>query len=83
MSFKWNIDKCFGDNVFGLWKVNMYAILIQENFVKVLKGETLMFARLIETKKVKMVDKVICVVILYLEDKVIRKMLRVKIVASI
>ena len=39
MGLKWDIEKFTGDNDFGLWKVKMEAMLIQQKCVKALKGE--------------------------------------------
>jgi len=39
MGSKWDIEKFTGSNNFGLWKVNMRAILIQQKCVEALKGE--------------------------------------------
>jgi hypothetical protein len=39
MGSKWNIEKFTGDNDFGLWKVKMEAMLIQQKCEKSLKGE--------------------------------------------
>jgi len=42
MSLKWDIEKFTGDNDFGLWKVKMEAVLIQQKCEKALKGEGLL-----------------------------------------
>jgi len=39
MCSKWDIEKFSGDNGFGLWKVKMEAVLIQQKCEKALKGE--------------------------------------------
>ena len=39
MGSKWDIEKFTGDNDFGLWKVKMEAVLIQQKCEKALKGE--------------------------------------------
>lgn len=42
MSSKLDIENFFRDNVFGLLKVKMKAILIQQKYIEIMKGETLM-----------------------------------------
>jgi len=39
MGLKWDIEKFTGDNDFGLWKVKMQAVLIQQKCEKTLKGD--------------------------------------------
>jgi len=39
MGSMWDIEKFTGDNDFGLWKVKMEAVLIQQKCEKALKGE--------------------------------------------
>jgi len=39
---KRDIEKFIGDNDFGLWKVKMEAVLIQQKCEKALKGEGLL-----------------------------------------
>ena len=39
MGPKWDIEKFTGDNDFGLWKVKMKVVLIQQKCEKALKGE--------------------------------------------
>jgi len=48
MGSKWDIEKFTGDNDFGLWKVKLEAVLIQQKCEKDLKGEG---ALLISAKK--------------------------------
>jgi len=42
MGLKWDIEKFTGDNNFGLWKVKMEAVLIQQKCGEALKGEGLL-----------------------------------------
>lgn len=58
------------------------TILIQQKCVEALKGKTLMPRSLTLDEKIKMVDKVMCVIILSLRDKVIREVVGKKIVAK-
>jgi len=40
MGSKWDLEKFTGDNDFGLWKVKMQVVLIQQKCEKALKGES-------------------------------------------
>ena len=71
MGSKWDIEKFTGSNDFGLWKVKMRAILIQQKCVEALKGETQMPAHLTPAEKTEMNDKVVSAIILCLGDKVL------------
>lgn len=70
---KWEIEKKFRDNDFGLWKVKMQAILTQEKCIEAMKDETSIPGRLTQAKKIEMMDKVMSVIILVLVDKVLRE----------
>ena len=59
MGSKWDIENFTGSNDFGLWKVKMRAILIQQKCVEALKGEAQMPAHLIPTEKTEMNDKAV------------------------
>jgi len=39
MGSKWDNEKLTGSNDFGLWKVKMQVVLIQQKCEKALKGE--------------------------------------------
>jgi len=76
MGSKWDIKKFTGSNDFGLWKVKMRVILIQQNFVEALKGEAQMPAHLTPAEKTEMNDKMVGAIILCLADKVLREVER-------
>lgn len=44
---KGQIEKLYEDNYFRLWKMKMQEILIQDKFIKELKGEASMHAHLL------------------------------------
>lgn len=54
----------------------MQAILTQEKCIKAFKSEESMTAHLTQTEKNEMVDKAMIVIILCLEDKVLREVTR-------
>ncbi|KEH37034.1 hypothetical protein MTR_2g029310 [Medicago truncatula] len=57
MGSNWDIEKFTCSNDFGLWKVKMRVILIQQKCVKTLKGEAQMPAHLTPAEKIEMNDK--------------------------
>jgi len=57
MVLKWGIEKFIGDKDFGLWKVKMKAILIQQKCEKALKGEDALLVTMSQAEKTEMVDK--------------------------
>ncbi|KAK2395140.1 alpha carbonic anhydrase [Trifolium repens] len=78
MGSKWEIEKFTGNNDFGLWKVKMRAILIQQKCVEALKGKTLMPANLSDAEKTEMDEKAHSAIILCLGDKVLREVAKEK-----
>ena len=82
MGSKWDIEKFTGSNDYGLWKVKMRAILIQQKCVEALKGEAQMPAHLTPAEKTEMNDKAVSAIILCLGDKVLREVARETIVVS-
>jgi stalled ribosome alternative rescue factor ArfA len=57
MGSKWDIEKFSGDNDFGLWKVKMETVLIQQKCEKALKGEGSLSVTMSRAEKTGMVDK--------------------------
>jgi len=72
MGSKWDIEKFTGDNDFGLWKVKMEAVLIQQKCEKALKGESASPVTMSRAEKTEMVDKAKSVIVLCLGNKVLR-----------
>src|SRR4030065_2125670 len=72
MGSKWDIEKCTGENDFGLWKVKMEAVLTQQKCLEALKGEAAMPAHLTEVEKQEMIAKARSSNVLCLGDKVLR-----------
>jgi len=82
MDSKWNIEKFTEDKDFGLWKVKMEAVLIQQKCEKALKGEGALSVTMSRTEKTKMVDKARSVIVLCLGDKVLREVAKEPTAAS-
>jgi len=68
MGSKWDIEKFTGDNDFGLWKVKMEAVLIQQKCEKTLKGEGALSVTMSQVEKIETVDKARSVIVLCLGD---------------
>jgi len=54
MGSKWDIEKFTRDNDFGLWKVKMEAVLIQQKCEKALKGEGALSVTMSRAEKIDM-----------------------------
>lgn len=82
MDTKWDIEKFIGENDFRLWKVNIQVVLIQQKCAKVLKGEVVLSATMLQENKTDMVDKVKSVIMLCLKFKLFsKKVAKVKVVS--
>lgn len=83
---KFDVEKFTGDNDFGLWRIKMRALLVQQDLQEALKGEK-MSSFSIETDKEKVhkeiLQKARSALILSLGDKILRKVTNKDIVASI
>jgi len=73
MGSKWDIENFTGDNDFGLWKVKMEAVLIQQKCEKALKGEGVLPVTMSRAEKTEIVDKARSDVFLCLGNKVLRE----------
>ena len=82
MGSKWDIEKFTGDNDFGLWKVKMEAVLIQQKCEKALKGEGSLPVTMSRAEKTEMVDKARSAIVLCLGDKVLREVTKEPTAAS-
>jgi len=72
MGSKWDTEKFTRDNYFGLWKVKMEAVLIQQKCEKALKGEGVLLVTMSRAEKIEMVDKARSAIVLCLGDKFLR-----------
>jgi len=82
MGSKWDIEKFTGDNDFGLWKVKMEAVLIQQKFEKTLKGEGALPVTKSQVEKTEMVDKASSAIVLCLGNKILRDIVKEPTAAS-
>jgi len=72
MGSKWDIEKFTGDNDFGLWKVKMQAVLIQQRCEKALNSEGVLPATMSQAEQTEMVNKARSSIVLCLGDIVLR-----------
>jgi len=56
MGTKWHIEKFTRDNDFGLWKVNMQAVLIQQKCAEALKDESVLSITILQLDQIEMED---------------------------
>jgi len=82
MGSKWDIEKFTISNDFGLWKVNMEAVLIQQKCAQDLKDEGVLPVTMSQAEKTEMVDKARSAIVLCLGDKVLRDIPKEPTVAS-
>jgi hypothetical protein len=82
MGSNWDIEKFTGDNDFGLWKVKMEAVLMQQKCEKALKGEGVLPVTMSRANKTEMVDKARSAIVLCLGDKVLREVAKEPTAAS-
>jgi hypothetical protein len=73
MGSKFDIEKFTEYNDYGLWKVKMRAVLIQNKCVEALKGEAQMPANLSAEEKTELNEKALSAIILCLGDRVLRE----------
>jgi len=69
MGSKWDIEKFITDNDFGLWKVKMEMMLINQKCEKALKGGGVLPVTMSQAEKTEMVDKARSAIVLCLGDK--------------
>ena len=73
MGSKLDIEKFTEDNDFGLWKIKMEAVLIQQMCQKALKGQGALPVTMSRAEKTEMVDKARSAIVLCLKDKFFRE----------
>ena len=71
-STKYEIEKFTRVNDFGLWRLKMKALLVQQGCLEVLKGESTMNEALTAAEKTTMIEKAHNTILLILGDKVLR-----------
>ena len=72
-STRFDIEKFTGLNDFGLWRIRMRSLLVQQGLVKALGGESKLSPNLSEEQKEEMLDKAHSTLLLSLGDKVLRQ----------
>lgn len=72
-STRFDLEKFDGKNDFGLWRVKMRALLVQQGTVAALGGENNLPATLSEKEKREIMEKAHSAIILSLGDRVLRE----------
>uniref|UniRef100_A0A803Q6S7 CCHC-type domain-containing protein n=1 Tax=Cannabis sativa TaxID=3483 RepID=A0A803Q6S7_CANSA len=70
---KFDLEKFTGKNDFGLWRVKMRAMLVQQGLQDALLGESKLSATLSEKEKTEILEKAHSAIILSLGDRVLRE----------
>nr|KYP64658.1 Retrovirus-related Pol polyprotein from transposon TNT 1-94 [Cajanus cajan] len=79
---KYDIEKFSSENDFGLWRIKMEAILIQQGCAEAIKGDEKMVSSLTQKEKTNMIEKARSAIILCLGDKALREVAREKTAAA-
>lgn len=75
-STKFDAEKFSGKNDFGLWRIKMKALLIQQGLESALKGESAFSDKVSETQRGEIMEKAHSAIILRLADKVLGEVSR-------
>lgn len=73
---KFDAEKFTGKNDFGLWRIKMKAMLVQQGIADALKGKNGLSEKLTDEQKEEILLKAHSVIILSLSDKVLREVSR-------
>lgn len=73
---KFEAENFSGKNDFGLWKIKMRAMLIQQGLGDALKGENALSSKLSDVQKLEILEKAHSAIILCLTVKVLREVSR-------
>lgn len=76
MAARFEAEKFTGDNDFGLWRVKMRAMLVQQGLGAVLTSETKVLDEKETLKREEMMAKAHSVIVLCLGDKVLREVVK-------
>jgi len=79
MTTKFDTEKFFGVNNFGLWRIKMETILIQQGCVDAIKGEVNISTSMSQKEKNDMITKARNTIIICLGDKALREVDKKKI----
>ncbi|XXG89857.1 hypothetical protein AAC387_Pa12g1759 [Persea americana] len=83
MSMKFDIEKFDGNNNFGLWRMKMHALLVQNGLHKALRGKNALSEKLSDEEKDGLLEKAYGQILLFLSDGVLRKVVQEETVAGI
>ena len=72
-SAKYEVEKFTGQNDFGLWRLKMRALLVQQGLVEALDGEAKLEKMMVDEDKKALLQKAHSAIILSPRDKVLRQ----------
>ena len=82
MVAKFDIEKFDGNNDFGLWRLKMHALLVQNGLHKALMGKNTLSEKLSNEEKDELLEKAYGRIVLFLSDGVLRKVVQKKTAAG-
>lgn len=74
MATIYEIEKFNGHSNFSLWRVKMYALLVQQELPKALMGKEKLFVTMKEDEREELDLKTLSVIQLCLDDEVLREL---------
>ena len=83
MAAKFEIEKFNGNNDFGIWRLKMHALLVQNGLQKALKGNNALSDKLLDNEKDELLEKAYTHILLFLSDGVLRKVAQEKTASGI
>ena len=82
-SAKYEVEKFTGQNDFGLWRLKMRALLVQQGLEEALRGEAGLDKKMEEKDRKTLLEKAHSAIILSLGDKVLRQISKEKTAAGV
>ena len=83
MAMKFDIEKFGGNNDFGLWRLKMHALLVQNGLHKALRGKNALSEKLSDEEKDELLEKAYGQILLFLSDGALWKVVQEKTAAGI
>lgn len=80
---KFDVERFTGKNDFGLWRLKMRALLVQQGLHDALLGEKNLPSTMQEKKKIKLLEKAHSAIILSLGDTVLREVAKAESTAEV
>ena len=79
---KFDIEKFDGNNDFGLWRLKMHALLVQNRLHKALRGKNTLSEKLSDEEKDELLEKAYSHILLFFSDSVLQRLLSRKLLLA-